>query len=580
MVKKVISKKTPRKTSKKNVSKWKKILNWLDENLLFYLTLLLVIFIPLYPKIPLADIIPGYIVRVRFEDVLVLFTGIIWLIQVWRKKVTWHSPLFKWIAIYTAIGFFSILSAVFIIQTVPPEALHVGKSVLHFLRYMEYFFLFVLVYSSIKSLKQMKTLLWVLTLTVVGIAIYGAGQKYLFWPVYSTMNREFSKGLRLYLTEHARVQSTFGGHYDLGAYLVVTLPIILAFAYQIKHKWQRRWFKLAHFLGLWLLIMSASRAPFIAYSGAAILVISLISFQEKTWLKKIWSFIKKSLGLGITIGFLLLLFGKDISERFSQVAEAYPKVIAVYYEVNAGRKRVRDNFLDYLSSIGIGPPRGSVGFDNSNLDPVLTPTDQLPTTRRPSDVYKDIPDLIKIETQSADGRTIITTVEIDRVWSENALKYGLSMGIRLDTLWPNAIKGFMRNPLLGTGYATLNKDGAYHFTEAESTDNNFLRVIGETGALGFIAFFGMIGFVMISSFKRFSSKNTFTRTMAVGLFATSAGLLLNALYIDVYASSKVAFGYWIVVGLGFASFALPKDEVEKPVKNKKLQFKQTKSKTK
>ena len=38
----------------------------------------------------------------------------------------------------------------------------------------------------------------------------------------------------------------------------------------------------------------------------------------------------------------------------------------------------------------------------------------------------------------------ISLVEKDRVWSDNALKYGLSMGIRLDTLWPNAVKGFFK----------------------------------------------------------------------------------------------------------------------------------------
>ncbi|MFH2118344.1 MAG: hypothetical protein ABII10_01260, partial [Candidatus Paceibacterota bacterium] len=220
--------------NKKNLenSFFKKIFSWLDSNILFLFSTLLLIFIPLYPKIPLFDILPGYIVRVRFEDALIALAGLTWIIQLWRGKVVWKSPLFRLIGIYTLVGFLSILSAIFIIHTVPLELLHVGKSALHLFRYMEYFFLFVLMYASLKTFKQAKIIVWMLVLTVLAVSFYGVGQKYWYWPVYSTMNREFSKGVRLYLTEHARVQSTFGGHYDLGAYLVIVLPILLALFYK------------------------------------------------------------------------------------------------------------------------------------------------------------------------------------------------------------------------------------------------------------------------------------------------------------------------------------------------------------
>ena len=115
--------------------------------------------------------------------------------------------------------------------------------------------------------------------------------------------------------------------------------------YLTKNKWTRRWFKLTHILGLWLLILSASRTPFAAYVGAAILVIGLVSWQEKTWGKKIWNFFKRTIGLGLLISFLLLFFGKDIYERFLQVIEGYPKVIATYHEINAQQKQARDEQL-------------------------------------------------------------------------------------------------------------------------------------------------------------------------------------------------------------------------------------------
>jgi len=43
------------------------------------------------------------------------------------------------------------------------------------------------------------------------------------------------------------------------------------------------------------------------------------------------------------------------------------------------------------------------------------------------------------------------------------------------------------------------------------------------------------------------------RILSIGFMASSIGLLINALYIDVYAASKVAFSYWGLTGLYLAS---------------------------
>src|SRR3989344_4626645 len=165
------------------MSTLKGVLSWLDEHLLFLITGFLLAFIPLYPKLPLFEAIPGYIVRVRIEDFLVGVALIIWLIQLIRGKAKFGpNPLAKTIIAYLVIGVLSMLSAIFVIQTVPMEALHIGKMVLHFLRRVEYFSLFFVFFSAVKSLKQVKTYLIILVLTMLAITIYGYGQKYLYWP--------------------------------------------------------------------------------------------------------------------------------------------------------------------------------------------------------------------------------------------------------------------------------------------------------------------------------------------------------------------------------------------------------------
>ena len=84
----------------------KKFLSWLDNNLLTLLAGILIVFIPLYPKIPLAELIQGYLVRMRLEDLLVLFIFIVWLVQLARRKVIFpQNAIGKVMLIYLGIGF-------------------------------------------------------------------------------------------------------------------------------------------------------------------------------------------------------------------------------------------------------------------------------------------------------------------------------------------------------------------------------------------------------------------------------------------------------------------------------------------
>ena len=255
-------------------TKLKSILHHLDKNILFYLTAFLFVFIPLYPKLPLADIIPGYQVRVRLEDIFVLFTGFIWAIQWFRKKIKWNTFFFWAIVGYLLVGLASILSGIFLNHTIPGELLHIGKSGLHFFRYAEYFSLFVVAFAGITSQKQLNIIFKLLIVSLIAITIYGAGQKYMEWPLFSTMNREYAKGQALTLGEGARVQSSFGGHYDMAAYMVITLPIIFAYILYTKAWKVKLFLTMVELGGVWMLVLSGSKTALIAY-GLTHLVIVL-----------------------------------------------------------------------------------------------------------------------------------------------------------------------------------------------------------------------------------------------------------------------------------------------------------------
>ncbi len=530
----------------------KKLLLWLDENILTVFSFFLIIFIPLYPKIPLFEAIPGYIVRVRLEDVFILIAFLVFLIQVIRKKAQFKSIIFWPMVAYLFFGLISIPSAVFISKTIPLDKLHIYKAGLHWLRRIEYFSLLFIFYNGIRTLRKGKKLFLLVLLALILVSIYGFGQKYLYWPLYSTMNREFSKGMKLYLTEHARVPSTFGGHYDLAAFLVLFLTLLMSFFVILKGKVLRWLYLLAFILSYWLLILTASRTSFIAYI-AAITVLFFIFIFKKGFL---WS-LPRWLSIILFSFSVMLMFG-DLSDRFAH-----------FFKMPQIKEKLKLNTL--LQPLRPAPKEALKISDEIAL--VMDKTDERPVLEKPEDlggnqsgratssaglppdVYEDIPDYYLEATGSATMAAVL--IPVQRTFSENAYKYGLSTAIRLDALWPRAIAGFKKNPLLGSGYSTLSKNAVEQFTEAESTDNDYLRTLGETGILGFLSFFSIIFLLIKTSFELLKRKklDPYVLAFSAAFLSFTVGLLINALYIDVFEASKVAFMFWALSGvlLAFAS---------------------------
>ncbi|MBW7956234.1 O-antigen ligase family protein [Patescibacteria group bacterium] len=576
----------------------KKWANWLDDHLLIILASILLAFIPLYPKIPLWSPIEQYIVRVRAEDLLIGLTVIVWAIQVLRKKARFVSAMFWMVLAYAVVGLVSTLVAIFVIKTIPLEPLHVGKTLLHYFRYLEYFSLFFVLYSAIKKRSHLVLAVSIFALTVLSIALYGYGQRYFYFPVYSTMNREFSKGVRLYLTQYARVQSTFAGHYDMAAYLVIALPLLLAVAYRARKRAISLGLHFIFWIGTWLLILSASRTPFAAFI-AGVGVVILATTLNKTGIKqKVWFFTTRSAIFVVMSALLFYYFGADMTERLSHVVNSQPALKSVVDTLNNQRRMIISD--QALASLPLtpqqlqerlpkgNPPSGGISTDDvaaaaaatadvaSSVDQPpspLTPTEKpspSPSpkpTQLPAGVYEDIPDQVVVATVSATGETTYITVAKPRVYSECALKQELSLCIRQETLWPRAIEGFLSNPITGSGYATLTKENIDQFTEADSTDNNFLRTLGETGLLGFITFYGCVGIILYAAIRNLRDSDYLVSAMSVGLLGGSIGLLLNAIYIDVFAASKVAQTYWALAGL-FLGYLAVRDRLAKEAEQK------------
>lgn len=493
-------------------------------------------FVILYPKLPLFDLIPGYIVRVRIEDFLILF-AVIWLIASEFKnkfKNIRQTPLTKLIFIYLFIGFLSMLSALLITKTVFWEPLHSGKMFIHWVRRIEYFSIFFIFYFAVKNYQHIKIIILIMLITLIGVNIYGFGQKYLSWAVFSTMNREFSKGWQLVLTEHARVNSSFAGHYDLAAYLVICLLLSVSLFFGLKNRLLKISALTIFTSSLYLLILTASRTSFIAYISGLIFLLFIWSFRKKNFF---WSVSRGFFVLYLSF-FVFFSFG-ELNARFAQIMG----INQIWRLIGFVKEPLKLNIPEHLT---LQDELSLVATSTDNPPKIVNKNNNEKEQQLPPDVYKDIPE--KIETKyiiDEKGNKVATTSAVARRYSDTAFQVGLSGAIRLDALWPRAFAAFKKNPILGTGYSTLTKETVAQFTEAESTDNDWLRALGETGILGLISFFGIILYSIVLVFKKiFLTKNMVNFAIYSAYIAGTFGLLINALYIDVFEASKIAFIFW------------------------------------
>lgn len=454
----------------------------------FFVTFFLVVFIPLHPKIPLLNV-QGTYVAVRMEDFFIAMAVFGWfVINISRLKEYFAENIYRAFLLFFFVGGLSLFSGLFVTHTV-----ELNLGLLHWLRRMEYMSLFIIAATSLTSLKQVKILTIVSIITAFIIVMYGFGQIWLNFPVISTTNKEFSKGLILFLTNGARVNSTFAGHYDLAVYLSFVLIILAGLFFSYKKVIIRVIFVLLGVLNFVLLGFTASRISFIA---------TLIGLSGVFWLAG-----KKLLLVGLFV-LALLAVGLIPDLRHRLVATVTVNVMG-----GGGPK--------------YNPPPGTVT--------IFTPKKQLPKQ--------------EISPTSMSSATQSGAIAVDTVPGEpiNTTELGVyrSFGIRLNVEWPRAWGAFIKNPLLGTGYSSLNI----------ATDNDILRSLGETGLLGILSL-ALTFFIILKKALSFlnhqNHQNKFEKFFIISIICLIGAMFITATVIDVLEASKVAEFFWLILGSAWA----------------------------
>lgn len=474
---------------------------------LFYLLLGLLVFIPLYPKIPFLSV-PGTYVSIRLEDFLVGIILAFWLLINFSKLRDYLSKtIFKSFLLFWGIGLLSVISGILITSTVLP---HLG--LLHFFRRVEYMSLFFVAATTIKDVNQIKLTLKVMLVATIFVALYGFGQIYLNLPVISTTNSEFSKGQILTLTPGARANSTFAGHYDLAAYLTIVLIFIgtLIFYYTGERKSN---IKILEFF------------PQDIFKFITIGLVGLFSFALLGLTAARVSFAATLLGLMISFW----LTGK----RLLIVALILLSILAIGVIPELRHRLVATITVNLLEG---GGPKYEAPINQVNS---FTPLGDGKTTTQ-----QELLKQVMKEASQAASKSGAISADIAQGEPINTTELGVyrSFNIRFDVEWPRAIRAFLRNPFLGSGYSSLSL----------ATDNDILRSLGETGVLGTLALF-LIFIILFKNFIKSSAElSKFEKLFLVASICSLIAILITGLFIDVLEASKISAILWIMLGIAWA----------------------------
>ena len=432
----------------------------LPEILSKYLVAALLIIIPLYPKFPFLNI-PGISVAIRFEDFLLVFVALLTFVKLIPKlKKLLEDNLVRSIFVFLLVGLTSLVSGAYLTNT-----LTFPIGFLHLFRRIEYFvpFFFILAFPNLYKKENIEFYIRTIALVMVVLFVYGLGQRYFNFPVIITQNSEYSKGVALTWTHGSHISSTFAGHYDMAAYLVMILPIFVSLFFIFKDKVSRLVMALTVLSGFWLLVNSLSRVSLASYLVAV--SVSLLLMKKY-----------KAIITVILISLILSSFSPSLLNRYKRV-----------YDVL---------YLKFVSKLEVGAQETV-----------------LPQKGGSTPKHISIP------------------VFEDR-----------SSSIRFNVEWPRAIRALYKNPLLGTGYSSISL----------ATDNDYLRLLGEVGILGFLSFCLILFNVALVFYKVLPLTERFTGIelgFVAGVVGGIVGTLMNAVFIDVFEASKFAITFWLVIGI-------------------------------
>jgi uncharacterized membrane protein YhaH (DUF805 family) len=261
------------------------------------------------------------------------------------------------------------------------------------------------------------------------------------------------------------------------------------------------WLKIPSFIlflvGFHLLTLTASRVSIFAFWGGAIL--ALLFVRRFKWI----------IPVSILVVFSMVN-SKDLNQRLLATIPSLKRAI----------KQENINLVPTLSPTPIP-------VQISNVTPL--PTSTRPSTPTPTVIrHQPVEEYIPVDSDVGVAR---------------------SGEIRFNVEWPRAINAFRKNPLTGTGLGSITL----------ATDNDYLRSLGESGLFGFITFILIFLYFFVATLPLIKKpKQDLVANLPLIFLAVMASILANAVFIDIFEASKVAYTIWIIMAIYYQSLTLKK----------------------
>ncbi|MBI2549283.1 hypothetical protein HYW21_08090 [Candidatus Woesearchaeota archaeon] len=331
----------------------KKTSSYFPNRFFQLVTLFVVLFIPLLPKIPLIRVTNSP-TPVRLEDFLLVLIVIWWLFTCFTYK-----PLRMHLA-KTVKGKIAVLVSLYLgfmllttVYNANQETISWLFGILFFLRQVEYVLIFFIVRSVVRDRDDLLFFARLLVIAVMLVSVLAILQQLgaLDWMFQYTQRNDYTQS-DYYKHE---LSSTFDGNYDLGLYLVISLAILLNIIFDRK-KYDigipQKLIIVVFFLGLYVLIAAQAFMPYV--SMAIVLLLFGIFRQHKL----------------LVLGFVLLLVILPIFYVFYQREEQKGEASFFYEQKIRLSETLRQRFEvnwpkayhAFQKNVFIGSGLSSVGF--------------------------------------------------------------------------------------------------------------------------------------------------------------------------------------------------------------------------
>lgn len=230
--------------------------------------------VPLMPKLPLIPI-GGYLVPIRVEDVFLSYAlCVVILKSVWEQRFRLPAPLTGSMLAFVAVQGVSLAFAMCFLDTISQPTI----AMLYCLRSLEYFSASLLCLVAVRNWNQFRFVLIALAASVLLVGVYGVLQELSLVPAFDAMHQT-GEIMQVYFFpsfQGDRLLSTFAGPYDLAAFYVIAIPILLSWLLVSRSKVARAAIGITIGVSVFCMYLTFARGPLLGLAIALLVCMSLL----------------------------------------------------------------------------------------------------------------------------------------------------------------------------------------------------------------------------------------------------------------------------------------------------------------